>query len=544
MKNTKFLLILFLFIFVYAEAKTYSLYIASTKYKEVSRKYIEEINDILQIENLIVRTHLKKNYSVIVRKIESIKKAKELQKFLSENSVYKDSYIKRFDKEPSYFILYETIKSSTGKQVVKQIKKDQEDYKHTVESSNEYITASTMYNIGNYKKAYFLFTKLFYKYNYNINVNYFLAQSALRVKKYDEASAALERILIQKPDFHKVRYEYAKTLFRLKLKDEAKKEFNILINKNIKKETKEEIKKYLKVLNKKRKYSYGSANILLGVGRSSNVNNGLITQQYRLPALDDLVVSGEKPISDSFHEEAVSLTFSNISKKYPTIRLQNSIFTYNKSYFNEKDENTTVFGYKPNLSYIQNNKLYSLELLANRVNRVNRKNNESFNVYSISPSIQNKDFQIELNYQRIAYLSNENNEKNFKRLDLSYSYNILKNLKLYIQKSKVTREKELRIDIDKKIRILGFNWFYRFNNENMVKLDYELGLSKYKYENILFESKRKDKNHFLNLAYIYTFDTQNRLVMSSSFTKNNSNQDAYIYEEIEAKINYLKQFKW
>ena len=302
-----FLLLFFIFI-TNLNAKTYTLYIASTKYKDVSKKYFDEVNKILQVEGLIVRSHIRKNYSLIVRDIKTIEEAKKLQETLKNNSSYKDTYIKSFEKEPTYFVLFETKKNKVNTIRVLETKeeRDNEDYKHIVESSNEYITASTMFNIGNYKKSYHLFTKLFYKYHYNINVNYFLAQSAVKINKLDEASAALERILIQKPEFHKVRYEYAKTLFKLKLKNESKQQFNTLLNKNIKEETKEEIKKYLYVLNKKRKYNSGSVNILVGIGHSSNVNNGLLDHKYRVPSLDNIILTGEEPKADSFYNEAIS----------------------------------------------------------------------------------------------------------------------------------------------------------------------------------------------------------------------------------------------
>lgn len=115
---------------------------------------------------------------------------------------------------------------------------NEEEYSQAIEDSNDYILASTMYNIKDYKKSYELFFKLFSKNSYNVNVNYFLALSAIEIEKYDEASSAFERILTQKPDFDQARYEYAKLLFKLNLKEEAKKEFIILSNSQINDETK------------------------------------------------------------------------------------------------------------------------------------------------------------------------------------------------------------------------------------------------------------------------------------------------------------------
>lgn len=106
----------------------------------------------------------------------------------------------------------------------KNVVSNQEElYIQSIEDSNDYITASVMYKIKDYQKSYELFLKLFKVDSYNINVNYFLALSASQIDKNDEATAAFERVLAQKPDFNQARYEYAKLLFKLNLKDDAKK---------------------------------------------------------------------------------------------------------------------------------------------------------------------------------------------------------------------------------------------------------------------------------------------------------------------------------
>ena len=65
-----FFTLIFLIPFSIINANTYTLYIASTKYKNVAKEYIEEVNDLLKIENLLVRTHQKGNYSLIINQIK------------------------------------------------------------------------------------------------------------------------------------------------------------------------------------------------------------------------------------------------------------------------------------------------------------------------------------------------------------------------------------------------------------------------------------------------------------------------------------------
>lgn len=536
-----FILIIFIFPFLSIHANTYTLYIASTKYKHVAKEYIEEVNDLLKIENLLVRTHQKENYSLIVNQIKDIQTAKKLQNKLKQESTYKDTFIKKDTKDLRYGILFFTKNMPDNKTIIKKAKEDEKEYILDVESSNEYITASTMYNIGNYKRSYELFNKLFYKHNYNLNINYFLAQSAIKLGMYDEASIAFERVLIQNPRFNKARYDYARLLTKLKLNKEAKEEFNILLKENITDEIKKDVEKYLKYLNTKKKFTSNSATLILGGGYNTNVNNGLLTTEYKLPGLGDITVSGEEAIRDSFHNEVLSLDFNRILKSNTAIKIKNSFLVYNKSYLNEENQNTSILSYRPSLSYIYNQNIYALDL---NTTRVLKKEDNDINVLSLSPSITNKNIKASLDYQKLLYIHKENKNKNFEKYSFNFIYNLQKNLKLYTNLSKITRIKKERIDLDKVSRAIGLKYNFAFNNQNMIYLGYEFGRSNFRYYNSFFNNKREDNTHTLNLSYIYNIKKDDAINLSSSFNRNNSNQDAYTYEEFETKLNYIKKFNW
>lgn len=516
---------------------TYTLYIASTKDNLVAQSYIEKANDLLQTENLIVRTHKKKDYSLIINQIKTIDEAKRLQTKVERLTSFKDTYIKKDTNNLKYTILYYT--KNINNEI--KIQEDEKEFVLDVESSNEYITASTMYNIGNYKRSYELFNNLFFKHNYNVNINYFLAQSALKIGKLDEASIALERVLIENPKFNKARYDYARLLTKLNLKEEAKKEFNILQKENINDETKKDVEKYLKFLNKKKKYTSNTATLILGVGHNTNVNNGPLSTDFRLPGLENILVSGEKPINDNFHNEVLSLSFNRVLKSNPSIRITNNFLAYNKSYSKEKDENTSVISYRPSISYMHNQNIYGLDLNATRVIK---KENEDINVFSISPSITNKTIKTFLEYQKLLYVNDENKEKDFDKYSFNFIYNLLNNLKIYTEVSKVIRIKKERIDIDKVTKAIGLNYNYELNNKNMLYLSYKLSKNNFRYFNQFFDNTRKDTTHDLSLSYLYSISNQDKVNFVSSYTRNNSNQDASAYKRTEATLNYIKKFNW
>jgi hypothetical protein len=437
-------------------------------------------------------------------------------------------------------LLSTVILLEADNEIVSKNQIEKNEYSQVVEDSNEYITASIMYKIEDYEKSYNKFFKLFQKNPYNININYFLALSAIQINKYDEATAAFERILIQKPEFNQARYEYAKLLFKLNLKDEAKKEFMILSKSNIKDDVKESITKYLDLLNEKT--FFVNANILLGAGRSTNINTGLISPEYRLPGLNDILVSGEKPIADNYHNEMIGINFLN-NFKNSSFGLKNSILVYNKNYFNDDKEDLTAYVYKPSFSYLDSDKknLYSLNF---GFTRLDKKDNTDFNIFNIGPSIMNSSYYASLNYQRYSYLQDSNKEKDFDKYELLLKYKLLATLNIYTKLAKSIRVKSSRVDLDKNSLTAGLEYIYEINKKNSIKLDSEYIKSYYKYENTFFDSKRIDDNYYLGLSYLAKIDKENQIVISSSYTKNYSNQDGYIYEEVDGKISYIKTFNW
>ncbi len=410
-------------------------------------------------------------------------------------------------------------------------------YNHNIENSNQYITASTMYNIKNYQKSYEMFNKLFLENNTNININYFLALSAIKIGLFDEAISALERVLIQKPDFNQARLIYAKLLYDLNLKEESKKEFEILKDANTNDESKNIINEYLKKLNIKVKDHLIQGSILVGVGRNSNANGG-----YDNPLYLGLEF-GESPIYDNMHHEMISINSIKSFEKNQNILFINKFMVYNKNYFNEKKENLQIYSYKPSLNYKNEKDLYSLNF---GINRIQKRDGDSFNMLEISPSYDNETIYSALSFQKILYLNKNDKENNFNKYDYLLKYTLIKNLSLYSKITKTSSLYNLREDLDKESILGGFEYLYLINSKNMLQFNSEYSFIKYKYNYLktFFEENREDDNFYNSLSYIYKYDKNNQIIFSSSFTKNSSSYDMNSYREFEGKINFVRLFNY
>ncbi len=526
--------LILLFILSFSYAKTYTLHMASTKYLDQAKLYYKDIKfNCPSFCNVIIRTPLKKNYSILIINIPTIKKSKKIQKLFHLKNKYTDSYIKKFRIKPNYKIV-----NLLGIRI--NDKETQDLYKQNVENSNKYITASVMYNSKQYKKAYKLFYKLFLNNNYNININYFLAKSAFNIKKYDQAIVALQRVLLLKPSFNQARYDLARVLYILKQKKEARIEFIKLLNSDIKEQTRVSIKKYLDILNKKKDKVSIYANLSIGINRSSNVNNGIKSSTFNLPGLNNILVESEKAKKDTSYFQMANIDFIYYLKNN-SLKISNYLFAYNINYSKEKDENTTIISYKPSLLYQKNEKLYKLVF---STDKIYKKDNNGFYSLSISPQYIYNNFKSYIKYQRVIYIKKENKEKDFKKIQFSSSLNLLKNFEYYIDLYKNTKIKDLRTDIDKYTIVNGINIFYDITSSNRINFNYKYYYSKYKYINIAFNTKRKDKKHSLQLLYRYKINKSTLLNFSTSYTKNNSNQIAYKYNDKQIELNYIKAFKW
>ena len=58
------------------------------------------------------------------------------------------------------------------------------------------------------------------------------------------------------------------------------------------------------------------------------------------------------------------------------------------------------------------------------------------------------------------------------------------------------------------------------------------------------DSKREDDYYFAGLSYLTKIDKENQIMISTSFTKNDSNHFIYPYEEVDGKISYIRTFNW
>ncbi len=146
-----------------------------------------------------------------------------------------------------------------------------------------------------YQAAYKEFSKLFDIEPQNDVVNFYLGRSALELKQYEEAIGAFERVLIIKPGFSRARIELARAYFEAGNLQEAERLVKIVLeNPELPANVRPNVEKFAQVIEAKKKKSFVSGFMLLGLTRDDNVNNTVGQTEYFLPVLNNNVAAAAK----------------------------------------------------------------------------------------------------------------------------------------------------------------------------------------------------------------------------------------------------------
>ena len=216
---------------------------------------------------------------------------------------------------------------------------------------NKYKLALQLYKAKRYINSYNKFNELFKENTNNVNINFYLGRSAFQIKKFDEALIAYERVLFEKPNALRTKYEMARTFFLLNDYKNSKKEFLLLKNnKKINKNLKIRIDKYLNTIENKTKKNYFKGALIFGLGHDSNINNS--------PSEDDYGqnINNATPRNNDYsHEEILSLIHTH--KINDEKNIDNNFLIYSKNMFKYTEKDIIFLSYSPSLTIMHNNSL-------------------------------------------------------------------------------------------------------------------------------------------------------------------------------------------
>lgn len=426
---------------------------------------------------------------------------------------------------------------------------DDEKYLDSVTATAEYISAKAHFKSQDFSVAFLMFDKLFQHYNNHPLVNYYLALSAIELAKYNEATAAFERVLIMAPDFHRARLEFATLQYKMGFKSVAKEEFEKVLTSSAPEAVKENIRHFIRMIQDDDKKTFGFGSFMVGYLVTDNANNGLEDVEYKLPGLFNLTVSGEKERSNGAHVEQLNLNFINKLEHHEAFNIQNSFTLYNRDYKDEKEANLRFLSYQPTLSYynIENKSRYSLSLSVD-IFDVGQNNIDEFKAYAFIPSytkvISNKSsISAYGKYQTIRYDKEQSEDREYDRYECGAEY-LYDKFYTRVTIAKDVRVRDVRSDISKNNAQFALGYNFMLLNDLLLNAEYKLQYTKYKEQDMLFDSKREDYNHYTGLRLSKIFTKQDIVNIDYSYIRNSSNQEAFDYEKNIGMISYIRKFQW
>ncbi len=181
--------------------------------------------------------------------------------------------------------------------------------------SQVFSELQTLLNQQAYQAAWDLATKNEDEYLGEPDFDYYYGLAALQVGEMQRAVFAFERVIINVPHWHEVRYMLAQTYFRVHNFQAAKKETEFLLLQTLADENLLQASEQLNLLavtklNKQQLYIQQFISVAMGV--DSNVNAGTEEDSIFIPAVGDVLLSDTSKASD---DNFVTLNyFSNINK--------------------------------------------------------------------------------------------------------------------------------------------------------------------------------------------------------------------------------------
>jgi tetratricopeptide (TPR) repeat protein len=411
-----------------------------------------------------------------------------------------------------------------------------------------YNTAKKNYDDGNYTLAYEQFNGLFFKHLDSIKINYYLAQSAVKLKKYDTAIGAYERILIQKPKSAKIRLALANIYMKLGIWPQALSELNKALKYKLPKALQIKIEDTIEILRNREKEALHSFYALVGMMYDSNINNTSNINSFSIYSPD---FNTSLDINQNTKEQGATIVqllgvYNNKYKIKENIVLDSTLNVYQQQYLNHKNKDIQLISLNIKPTYFSKAYTVSLALGYDKFYLGHEQYQDNF---FITPQImfalnQRTFLATALQYGNVNYQQNRLRDYGSYTFQnkLKYISDIFGLLQWDMDIGKDNETNEQRTDVDK--------WYYdtKVSNSfpllNAYKLNSALSykMTKYTDKDVNFLSKREDKKYQVSFGVQKELNKTMTLTVGADYIKNDSNHEPFSYDKYVLKTNLFVKF--
>ena len=416
------------------------------------------------------------------------------------------------------------------------------DKKTKLEKFND---AKNLFLNKDYKTAYDKFYAIFLDNLQDLDVNFYLGQSAFMLKRYDEAISAYERILLIDENAVRVKLELARCYIAVGLKKQAKKIFLKVLTLDIPKNVRKNVKEYLKVMDDNEIKNSFNAIMIVGFGWDDNVES--LSTNYLSEITDLAFISTNSLKSVYTHQEVFVL---NHAYKYSdTVKFKNDALFFMKNHMGFSKRNIQFIQYSPSVSVKYPNRInvdYALSY-----NHVWLDTMALLTNYALSSKFKYIDSTSLLFGGSLKYQKNLNDNEKSKNRDASY-YELILNTQMIHSKQftslsniKFAGERKVRgslTDVDYNLYDLSIALNYKYSKQSALSFKTKMLHKPYLDNYTASKDRRVDDEYQLNIGNTYAISKKYVLQGEYIYTKHDSNYNDFRFKKNQVNLNFITVF--
>jgi hypothetical protein len=355
-------------------------------------------------------------------------------------------------------------------------------------------------------------------------------------KHYEEALVLFDRVLIDDEEDIDALMFYAKTLYILKIKDEAKKSFKLLLTKALTRRQKEEVSRYLEAIESKEKRHFFQTTLSVGMGYDDNVN--LTTDKATTLYGPLTLINDTNKTNSTFGTIAFSLTHRYKSESFDVI---STLYNFNELLHSAKGNDLNYLDFSTGVRKRLGNWMLWFPLGANisYLDGVNIGHN-----FYTTPTISyhlNRQWTGTLQGRYIDNTSTYMRVKDYRlvgsSLGLGYTLRYV-TLGARLGYQELDLKESYRYDMDKKALSSQLFGRYNISKNNFISANIAYVKEDYQYTDPVLGYAREDDIVRYGVSLGQKLGKDGLLQLGVSRIENDSNVNAYAYDKNSYTLQY------
>lgn len=411
-------------------------------------------------------------------------------------------------------------------------------------TAGEYTHAKNLYENQDHSGSYAALTELIQRNYSDINVNFYLALSAARLDKTNEAIAAYERILMIDSAHAEAKIELAKIYYQKGENRLAEIYLRSAFHPQLPEKRKAEIRFYLSKINR----PSWSGTVIFGIGHDSNVNHASDASSWFIPLFGEHLDNSTETTADSYHQEMVTLNhFHDVSFTHG-FAVNNQLQLYSKKHVQQEDYDLLYLRYNPTFIVPFRNYQFATGL---HYDHLDYGGKAYLQTYGINPKLlwklpSNRSISTQLKLAKTHYLASEDEDRNALFTEFSGQYSQTFDDKLTwlvnLAWQGERKEKGTRFDVDYNSTNLLTKLSYKLPGEWQIGGTVSLKQKQYQDISTAFKSARQDSQRTLSLNVSKSLHKHLVVQAQVENTLNQSNHSPFEFDKRVVSLNFLSQF--